>query len=433
MVTYETARESLQRAGVCCESMAQFRYQPLAEGEGVRFNLDASSTAFLFDSGKSYFKAFRLPGKTLPYRIKVTSFALGETIDKAHIFNPQVALLDDRFATVGQSAPGDFSFGKAGFTEAAEKTWGLGLKIEGSVLVDNPRARYVVIFTTPQLMRGTIPYETRRAIPVIVPGLVTAIPGGKEIASVRYSPFALLHVAVVPAGEMACPQGRREADIEPKDAIIARLTGRDARLFVSAVEPAVEATVIDAVVILRGPDVLGGTVAMALKDGCGVAHKFLSALDYIHAMQVLAAYRALPVLKQSERVELAAVKSLAEAGEPAAQFHVGLMYAWGRGVSRDRRASIEWLQRAAQRDFGPAMLALGMALSGPGVILDEAKVVGKPMRTDEFTDRVLAYSWLNAASLAGGPDVKAEAAFRLRELTRQMSPDELRRAKARQR
>lgn len=201
LVTYETARASLQSAAVCCESMAQFRYEPLAEGEEVRFNLDASSTAFVFESGKSYFKAFRLPGKTLPYRVKVTSFALGDTIERAHIFNPQVALLDDSFAIVGQRAPGDFTFGKAGFSEAAEKTWGLRLKFEGSVLVDNPRARYVVIFTTPRLMTGSIPYETRRAIPVFLFGVVGTIPGPKEIVRIRYSPFALLYVAVAPAGE----------------------------------------------------------------------------------------------------------------------------------------------------------------------------------------------------------------------------------------
>ena len=35
MVSYETARESLHGAAICCESMAQFPYDPLAEGEGA--------------------------------------------------------------------------------------------------------------------------------------------------------------------------------------------------------------------------------------------------------------------------------------------------------------------------------------------------------------------------------------------------------------
>jgi hypothetical protein len=70
-----------------------------------------------------------------------------------------------------------------------------------------------------------------------------------------------------------------------------------------------------------------------------------------------------------------------------------------------------------------------MALAGPGVILDEVKIVGEPPRTDEFTDLVTAYAWLDAASRASERDVKAEASFQLRELASRMSPEELRRAK----
>ena len=76
------------------------------------------------------------------------------------------------------------------------------------------------------------------------------------------------------------------------------------------------------------------------------------------------------------------------------------------------------------------MLALGMALSGPGVILDEAVIVGNQPRTDEFTDLVLAYSWLDTASRTNEYDIKAEASFQLRELTQRMSSEEIQRGKA---
>lgn len=429
MVSYETARESLQRAGTCCESMAQFRYDPLAKGEGVRFNLDASSTAFNFESGKSYFKAFRLVEEAIPYRISVSSFALGETIDKAHIFYPQIALLDERFAILAQSARGDFVLRKMGLSEAAGQTMGLMIKLEGSILVDSPRARYVLVFTTQELMAGSSLYETRRVVPVILPGFVTAIPGDTEMVRIRYSPFAMLHVSITPADAKPCP-GRSEADIQPSGSVAARFTGRDAHRFVAAVEPGADATQLDTVVVLRGPEVLGGTAAFVFKDGCFAGRKFLSGLDYIHAVQMVALFRASPALQEEDRLEMATLSSMAEAGDPAAQFHVGLMYAWGRGVPTDRRASIEWLERAARRNFSPAMLALGMALSGPGVILDEVRAAGKPQRTDPYTDLVAAYSWLDAASRASEPDIRAEAELRLQELAARMSPDELRRAKA---
>lgn len=426
MVSYENARDSLRSSGVCCESIAQFKYEQLAGDGDVSFNLDASSDAFNFQTGKSYFKAFRLPEKALPYRIKITSYALGEQIHNAHIFYPQVALLDDRFAIVRQSAPGDFSLRKV---KATSETWGLPVKLEGSILVDTPNAKYVLVFTTQTLMRGASPYVTPKIVPIIVPGIVGAIPVGEETVLIRHSPFGQLHIEITRADAMTCPHGS-EADIEPKNAITAKLVERDARLFVETVEPGVDTTQFDAIVILRGQDVLGGTVAIVLKDGCFVGRKFLSTLDYIHAIQMVTLFKTNPALKHNDRLEMATLLAMAETGDPAAQFHVGLTFAWGRGVPPDRGVAIEWLKRAAQRGFAPAMLALGMALSGPGALADEVEKVGQPPRSDEFTDLVTAYFWLDAASRSSEPDIKGEASFRLRELSQRMTPEELSKAKA---
>lgn len=195
MVTHETAVNSLGSARICCESVAQFGYSQLGESEGVSFKLDESSDAFSFPSGKSYFKAFRLPQKALPYRIKINSFALGEHIDKAHVFFPQAALLDDRFAVIRKSAPGDFSLQ----TVASGETWGLPVKIEGYAVVDDPRARYLLVFTTRELMSDASPYETLRVKPVILPGVVTAIPTHKEKILIPHSPFGLLQLKITGA------------------------------------------------------------------------------------------------------------------------------------------------------------------------------------------------------------------------------------------
>jgi len=428
MVSYEKASDSLSSSGICCGSMAQFKYDLLAGEGAVSFKLDASSDAFDFESGKSYFKAFLLPDKTLPYRIKIASYALGETINKAHVFYPQVALLDDRFVIVRQGVPDGLRLRKVGFQEAAAETGGLPIKLEGSVLVDNPSAKYLVVYTTRKLMSGTTPYVTRQVIPIILPGLVTAVPGTMGAVHIRHSPFGLLRMEILSADAIFCEQGT-EADIEPQSAITTRFTGRDAQLFVEAQEPGIDATKFDTVIILQGADVLGGTVAVVARKECLLGLKFLSALEYVHASQMLALYRTNPALLHSDRLEMATLRSMAVAGDPGAQFHVGLMYAWGRGVAPDRRVSIEWLKRAAQRGFSPAELALGMALAGPGVILDEAQIVGEPPRTDEFTDLVAAYSWLDAASRASERDVKATASFQLRELAQRMSPEDIKKAK----
>ncbi|NIX00506.1 MAG: hypothetical protein GWN13_20095, partial [Phycisphaerae bacterium] len=163
--------------------MAEFEYESLPTEEAVIFRIDEKSDAFVFPSGKSYFKAFRLPKKEVPYRIHVKSFALGETIDKAHIFYPQVALLDGSFTVAKQSDPGDFVVKKAGLKETASISWGLlMLKLEGSMLVDIPNAKYLVIYTTKELLRKTSKHMAKQIqpIPAPIPGgvLIGAVPAG---------------------------------------------------------------------------------------------------------------------------------------------------------------------------------------------------------------------------------------------------------------
>ena len=299
VVSYERAMDSWNSSGSCCESFAQFRYDQLAGDADISFRLDASSDAFDFQSGKSYFRAFRLPANAPPYCIRITSYALGETIKKAHILYPQLALLDERFAVIRQSSPADFVLSKAGLKETAAETWGLPVKLEGSLLVDSPDARYVLVFTTEKFMSSASTYVARQAVPITVPGLITAVPGRKEAIRILHSPFGLLHMEIARADSTVCGQGS-EADIEPKSAITARFTGRDARIIAEALEPGLDTTRFDTVVVLQGANIPGGTVAIGIRDGCLVGSKFLSGLDYTHATRMLALYRTNPVLQCNE-------------------------------------------------------------------------------------------------------------------------------------
>ena len=72
------------------------------------------------------------------------------------------------------------------------------------------------------------------------------------------------------------------------------------------------------------------------------------------------------------------------------------------------------------------MLALGLALSGYGVL--EQETAAKPSRADEYTDLVAAYSWLNAARSSSERDFRNEASFQLKQLSERMSQDELKNA-----
>ncbi len=196
-VTYQQAVDSLRDAKECCQSMAEFRYEPLFEGKRVDFKLDASSHAFRFETGKSYFKAFSLPKKQLPYYIHIKSFALGETIKTAHLFYPQLALLDEHYTVVARNDPATVFVTKAGVTETASVSWtALGIKFEDYLRVNHPDARFVVIYTTDEMLKTVSPYSTVRFAPVILPGMVTALPTGKDRVLIPHSPYGILSIEV---------------------------------------------------------------------------------------------------------------------------------------------------------------------------------------------------------------------------------------------
>ncbi len=195
--TYQQAVDSLRDAKECCQSMAEFQYEPLPEGKRVDFKLDASSPAFRFETGKSYFKAFSLPKKQVPYYIHIKSFALGETIKTAHIFYPQLALLDEHYAAVARNHPETVFVTKAGVSETASVSWtALGIKFEDYLQVDHPDARSVVIYTTDEMLKTVSPYSTVRIAPVVLPGIVTAVPIGKEMVLIPHSPHGMLSIEV---------------------------------------------------------------------------------------------------------------------------------------------------------------------------------------------------------------------------------------------
>jgi hypothetical protein len=200
-VTYQTAVDSFMDATPCCTSMAEFKYDPLSSDEPITFRLDENSDSFVFPSGKSYFKAFRLPNKEILYRIHVKSFVLGDSKYAAHIFYPQIALLDDRFTVCKLSDPGDFTLKKAGIKETASESWWLmRIKLEGSIRVDIPDAGYLVIYTTKELLRKTSQYMAKQIqpLPIPIPGgvLIGAVPAGELPVAIPNSPFGWISITL---------------------------------------------------------------------------------------------------------------------------------------------------------------------------------------------------------------------------------------------
>ena len=91
-------------------------------------------------------------------------------------------------------------------------------------------------------------------------------------------------------------------------------------------------------------------------------------------------------------------RPLAEQGVDVAQYNLGVMYSYGRGVPQDYGEAVKWLRLAAEQGLDVAQLNLGaMYLEGQGV----------PQ------DYVQAHTWFNLAGAGGNlgaPDFRDKTA-----------------------
>jgi TPR repeat protein len=70
----------------------------------------------------------------------------------------------------------------------------------------------------------------------------------------------------------------------------------------------------------------------------------------------------------------AAIRKAAQAGNPEAQFRLGVMYGNGDGVTLDHAAAVAWFEKAAAQGHENALITLAwMFANGTGVEVDEAR------------------------------------------------------------
>ena len=111
--------------------------------------------------------------------------------------------------------------------------------------------------------------------------------------------------------------------------------------------------------------------------------------------------------------------SQAEAGDPLAQFDLGLLYHDGRSVPQDDAEAIEWYERAADQGFGLAQLHLGM--------IHAARGHGLP------PDNLTACMWFILAASRSRGDVRNRAVELRDALTAALAPAQLAEAQRRAR
>ena len=145
----DTAKRELATAAECCASYAQFNFEPLNFGETENITIDRESPAFQFDTGKSYFKAFRLPVTAKPYSIIVQSYFIESTTRSASsfVFSPAVMFLDAGYGVTRRLDKGFYAAVDTGNSLSKAR-------LEAEIPV-NPRSaaeKFVVIYTTAALM-----------------------------------------------------------------------------------------------------------------------------------------------------------------------------------------------------------------------------------------------------------------------------------------
>jgi hypothetical protein len=96
-------------------------------------------------------------------------------------------------------------------------------------------------------------------------------------------------------------------------------------------------------------------------------------------------------------------RPLADAGDPVAQFNLGLLYVDGHGVPQSDAEAVNWFRRAAEQDYTPAQHNLGaMYGTGQGV----------------KRDYVQAYKWLNICAAKGNAGCIAQRELIAKKLKR---------------
>ena len=197
-VTYEYAIDRYRNSKVCCRDISEFEYERLSAKATYIADINEKSPSFNFATGKSYYISLELPPYKQVYKVAIKSYALGEHIDKSHIFFPKILLLGANYSVLSEVHQSSFKVSKASFGETAkENKWGLPVKLEGFVTVDDPKVKYMIILTTDSLLSSSTSYRVLRSSPVILPGLVGTLPLYHDPIEIPHSPFGRIVVRIV--------------------------------------------------------------------------------------------------------------------------------------------------------------------------------------------------------------------------------------------
>ncbi len=141
----------LQAAEPCCTRFDQFDFERELPARPKRFKVQEGLPVADFNGTRSYFLSFRLPTRqSLPYRIVLKSEMNGRWLHRSYLFAPSVVILDGAYRPLQT-----LDVKQCEYIGWSSSTTGA----LGSITIDSPRARYLVVYTSGEQLAGSTYWE----------------------------------------------------------------------------------------------------------------------------------------------------------------------------------------------------------------------------------------------------------------------------------
>lgn len=190
----------------CCEDPARFGYQPLPDQGSVDFAIDRKSPLFEFQSGKSFFQAFRLPASGRPYTLELRSFLEDPDSPRtARVFFPVMAILTDDFLVSRATDLDALRFD----LPMLERTTAPAYRVQLPVDPANGRERYLVVFTPAQLLAA-------RGVQVTTPEMAEQAARSAFLGAAAFGRLRITLRPAATAGEEPAPGSAAPPDAAPE-------------------------------------------------------------------------------------------------------------------------------------------------------------------------------------------------------------------------
>ncbi len=154
----ENMAAKVRSTPACCETMKQFPFAELALGK-TEITIDEKAPAFIFESGKSLFRAYSLPRTDNALKVTLRSYTNAAV---GGLFQPDILLLDNNFQVSKLIAKPLF-----GLPLITEQAFSPAYATYDFVIEsDRNRFQYLVVRTTDELLVINTPVNESSTVPV---------------------------------------------------------------------------------------------------------------------------------------------------------------------------------------------------------------------------------------------------------------------------